>query len=212
MKQNLSRVGFRLRALRRSRHRTQEFLAAACQARGFAVSRSQLARYEIGYTDVPARLIPAFAHVLKVDITDLLPPLGMRVEPQFQPEAVKGRNITGQQIRFFRKRRSWTQRKLAEALQKMGLPVTRDIIANIETQRAEVTDCQLVGFASALRVSLHSLFPNNRESASYADGLDDNLQTKGQHPIRRKSEPIPNSYTRIVGTIKKFAKRLLSRP
>jgi transcriptional regulator with XRE-family HTH domain len=212
MKQTLSQVGFRLRALRRLRHHTQASLASVCQYRGFPVSRSQLARYEIGYADVPARFIPVLAYVLRADITDLLPPLGMRVEPSFKPEAVKGRNLTGQQIRFFRRQRKWTQQKLAEALQKMGLPITRHVIANIETLRTEVTDCQLVCFAAALRVSVHSLFPNSRHSASSADALDDNLQTNRQHPIRHKSEPIPNPYARIVGTIKRFAKRLLPRP
>lgn len=42
----------------------------------------------------------------------------------------------------------------------MGIPVTRDIIANIETQRCPVTDCQLFFFARVLGVSWTSLFPN----------------------------------------------------
>lgn len=82
MKKTLSKVGFRLRALRHSRRWTQETLAAACQARGFAVTRAKLAKYEIGLAEVPAHFIPIFAHVLKVDITDLLPPIGGKSNAQ----------------------------------------------------------------------------------------------------------------------------------
>ena len=85
MKRTLSQVGFRLRALRRSRHRTQESLAAACQQRGFAVTRAKLAKYEVGLTEVPARFIPVFAHILKADITDLLPPIGGQFESEVDP-------------------------------------------------------------------------------------------------------------------------------
>jgi transcriptional regulator with XRE-family HTH domain len=58
----------------------------------------------------------------------------------------KAKNLTGQKIRFFRNQRGWTQEALAESLQKMGIPITRHIIANIETQRSSVTDCQIGGF------------------------------------------------------------------
>jgi transcriptional regulator with XRE-family HTH domain len=75
MKQLPSKIGLRLRELRHSRHQTQESLAAECRQRGFAITRTKLAKYEIGMAQVPARFIPIITHILKVDITDLLPPI-----------------------------------------------------------------------------------------------------------------------------------------
>ena len=47
----------------------------------------------------------------------------------------KIKNLTGQKIRLFRKQRGWTQDRLASSLQRLGVPITRSLIANIETQR-----------------------------------------------------------------------------
>jgi transcriptional regulator with XRE-family HTH domain len=84
MKQIPSKIGLRLRELRHSRHQTQESLATECRQRGFAITRTKLAKYEIGMTQVPARFIPIIAHVLKADITDLLPPIWRGRPPEFQ--------------------------------------------------------------------------------------------------------------------------------
>jgi transcriptional regulator with XRE-family HTH domain len=70
----------------------------------------------------------------------------------------KIKNLTGQKIRLFRKQRGWTQDRLATSLQSFGVPITRSIIANIETQRCAVTDCQLARIASTLRVPLLLFF------------------------------------------------------
>lgn len=74
------------------------------------------------------------------------------------PAALK--NLTGANIRLFREKRGWTQQRLAESLQRLGIPITRDVIANIETQRCPVTDWQVVFFARILGVSYSSLFPD----------------------------------------------------
>lgn len=63
-------------------------------------------------------------------------------------------------IRQCREKRGWTQYQLAELFRKMGIPITRYIIANIETQRCPVTDYQLVFFARVLGVSWAVLLPN----------------------------------------------------
>ena len=81
MKPHLTQIALRLQALRKSRHQTQESLAAKCRYYGFPISRCQLARYEIGMTNVLAQFIPIAAHVLNVDITDLLPPVSGQVKP-----------------------------------------------------------------------------------------------------------------------------------
>jgi transcriptional regulator with XRE-family HTH domain len=70
------------------------------------------------------------------------------------------KNLTGLMIRQFREKRGWTQYQLADSFRKMGVPITRCIIANIETQRCPVTDCQLALFARILGVSWKSLFPD----------------------------------------------------
>jgi transcriptional regulator with XRE-family HTH domain len=81
MKQNLSEIGFRLRALRKARLLTQESLAFRCQAKGCPVTRNIVARYELGMTVVPARFIPTLADILNANITDLLPPIARQPHP-----------------------------------------------------------------------------------------------------------------------------------
>jgi transcriptional regulator with XRE-family HTH domain len=80
-----------------------------------------------------------------------------RTQAQMRPGA---KNLVGFQIRLFRERRGWTQRRLAECFKKEGILVTRDMIASIETHRCAVTDYQIVFFARALGVSWKSLFPH----------------------------------------------------
>ena len=171
-----SQVGLNLRKQRRLCRQTQHVLATGCQRYGTPITREMLAHYECGQADVPARYIPIIAHVLGVAITDLLPPID-DVKPriisnrrfdsrQLLPQAAnrktaKVKNLTGQKIRQFRTNRRWTQAKLASKLQNMGVCITRNVVANIETQRRSVNDWQLACFAKALRIPLQSLLPDN---------------------------------------------------
>ncbi len=184
MKQNLSQVGFRLRALRQSRHWTQACLAAACQQKGFPVSRCQLARYEVGIADVPARFIPVIAYVLKADITDLLPPIGGQFESKPAPTLARIRNLTGQQIRAFRRNRKWSQSKLAGVIRTMGAPMTREIIANLEMRRTRVKDYDLVLVAKALQVPLRSLLPDEAGTTDFSDVF--NVASQSQNPLEAR--------------------------
>jgi transcriptional regulator with XRE-family HTH domain len=70
------------------------------------------------------------------------------------------KNLVGSQIRQLREKRGWTQKQLSESFKKAGIPISRDIIASIETQRCAVTDYQIVFFARVLGASWKSLFPN----------------------------------------------------
>jgi transcriptional regulator with XRE-family HTH domain len=160
MKQIPCKIGLRLRALRQSRKQTQASLAKECRQRGFAVTREKLAKYEIGLTQVPACLIPIIAHVLKADITDLLPPVGREDRPNSKTAPMRARNLSGKKIQFYRKKRKWTQRQLASVLRTMGISTTRETIANVESQRTRVRDYQLVYFAKALQIPLESLLPD----------------------------------------------------
>ena len=177
----ISSVGSRLLAIRKAQNMTQFWLSSQCRLNGLPVSRQMLTHYERGRAKVPARFIPILAHVLGVAVTDLLPPIDAAIAPTHKvngktntngfgmPEAEDHnsserrnypeiKNLTGQNIRWLRKSRKITQHRLADVFQKMGIPITRSIIANIETQRCSVTDFQLVGFTRALQVPLQSFF------------------------------------------------------
>jgi transcriptional regulator with XRE-family HTH domain len=211
MKQTLSQAGFRLRALRRSRHRTQESLAAECRQCGFAVTRQKLANYEIGLTDVPARFIPIIARILEVDITDLLPPIGGNSESQHASVRTNVRNLTGQQIRAFRRNRKWSQSKLATAIQEMGAPMTREIIANLETQRTRVKDYELVLFAKALKIPVDSLFAGSANLTDATHVLRRNAALGNPFPNPNKTRSISRPFALIARKIRKFAKRLIAQ-
>jgi transcriptional regulator with XRE-family HTH domain len=209
MKQIPSKIGLRLRELRQSRRQTQESLSLECRQRGFAITRTKLAKYEIGMTQVPACFIPVLAYVLKVDVTDLLPPINRRAEPRFVAEQTN-KNLAGQRIRSFRKKRKWTQHGLASVFQKMGVPITREIIANVETQRSRVKDYQLILFAKALQVPLISLFPDGAGTTNSPNVLNNNPQSQNPLEARRRNGQF-SPFTRMARKIGKFAKRLITR-
>ncbi len=209
MKQIPSKIGLRLRELRQSRRKTQESLALECRQRGFAITRAKLAKYEIGMTQVPACFIPILAYVLNVEVTDLLPPVARRTEPQFVAEQTN-KNLAGQRIRSFRKKRKWTQHGLASVFQKMGVPITREVIANMETQRSRVKDYQLILFAKALQVPLISLFPDGAGTANSPDVFNNNPQSKNPLEARRRNGQF-NPFSHMARKIGKFAKRLVTR-
>jgi transcriptional regulator with XRE-family HTH domain len=71
-------------------------------------------------------------------------------------------NVIGQNVAKFRYQRNWTQDELVAKLQLLGCNMTRDILANIETQRRIVTDVQVRFFAEVFGVPLAELFPATR--------------------------------------------------
>jgi transcriptional regulator with XRE-family HTH domain len=68
-------------------------------------------------------------------------------------------NLVGPNIVKFRWERDWTQEELASRLQVNGCYMTRDMIANIESQRRCVFDYQLDAFAEVFGVTRDELFP-----------------------------------------------------
>lgn len=98
------------------------------------------------------------------------------------------KNLTGLMIRQFREKRGWTQYQLADSFRKMGVLITRCIIANIETQRCPVTDCQLLCFARVLGVSWASLFPDK----TTLDKFMPRLATKNLGLTGKKKHPRNN--------------------
>jgi transcriptional regulator with XRE-family HTH domain len=210
MKHIISKAGFRIRAFRKSRKKTQDSLAAECRQDGFPVTREKLANYELGRTDVPAWLIPIVAQVLEVDIVDLLPPIGKRVEPKFTLELAKAKNLAGPKIRFIRKKRQWTQCELAAEFEKMGVRITRQIIANVETQHCALTDLQLLFFAKALQVPLRSLVPDKAATTGFPDVFNATSQTQNPLDARwRNKPPMLSPFIRMAQKLGKIANRLI---
>jgi transcriptional regulator with XRE-family HTH domain len=70
-------------------------------------------------------------------------------------------NLIGPQVRKWRTKRGWSQEALAVRLQLRGWNVGRDSLANLESQRRRVPDCELIFLAKVLGVSLAELFPKN---------------------------------------------------
>jgi transcriptional regulator with XRE-family HTH domain len=68
------------------------------------------------------------------------------------------RNITGRGIAYVRSEQNLSQEILAAKLQCEGLDISRDVLANIETGRAEVKDDFLPFFQRALGVPIVRFF------------------------------------------------------
>jgi len=159
---------------------------------------------------VPARFIPVFAYVLKADITNLLPPIGGQFESKPAPTLARIRNLTGQQIQAFRRKRKWSQSKLAGVIRTMGAPMTREIIANLETRRTRVKDYDLVLVARALQIPVDSLFLCEARATNFPDAFNDNPQSQNPLEARRRNGQL-NPFTRMARKFGKFAKRLITR-
>jgi transcriptional regulator with XRE-family HTH domain len=88
-------------------------------------------------------------------------------------------NVIGQNVAKFRYQRNLTQEELVAKLQLLGCYMTRDILANIETQRRIVTDIQVRFFAEAFGISLSELYPVKRREDNRTMWLADQRQPRG---------------------------------
>ena len=75
-------------------------------------------------------------------------------------------NVIGQNVAKFRYQRNWTQEELVAKLQLLGCYMTRDILANIETQRRIVSDIQVWFFAGVFQIPIPELFPVKRREGA----------------------------------------------
>jgi transcriptional regulator with XRE-family HTH domain len=107
-------------------------------------------------------------------------------------------NVIGQNVAKFRYQRGWTQDELVGKLQLLGCYMTRDILANIETQRSIVTDKQIEFFAEIFGIKEGSLFPDKRRFSGRLVGLDMKVVTRRPCPNRR-----PRSRARLAHPAKK---------
>jgi transcriptional regulator with XRE-family HTH domain len=124
---------------------------------------------------------------------------------------LKVKNLTGQKIRLYRKQQGWTQNMLAASLQKTGVPITRHIIANIETRCCSVTDCQLAFIAKALRIPLLLFFSNDANPADFNSAFRINPLCEHPFHARRQKRFMQNPLIHITHIIGEFAKRLMAR-
>ena len=68
-------------------------------------------------------------------------------------------NMVGEQVRYYRKKRKYSQKQLSEKLEDMAIYICRGSISRIEDGSRTVTDIELYGLATVLGVSIESLFP-----------------------------------------------------
>ena len=81
-------------------------------------------------------------------------------------------NIIGQAVARLRFERGWTQDLLAARLQCQGADVSRQMLANIESGRTQVTDEHILAFQKVFKVRIVMLFPKS------AQELDERLVTQ----------------------------------
>jgi hypothetical protein len=68
--------------------------------------------------------------------------------------------------------KGWSQDLLVTKMQLLGIYITRDILANIETLRSTATDKQIVVFAEVFGVPVGDLFPPKQKSSGRIVGLN----------------------------------------
>lgn len=68
-------------------------------------------------------------------------------------------NTIGRVIAKLRFQRGWSQKTLAAKVECLGVPMSCEIIANVESGRTKVTAEQLAAFQKAFGVTLVELFP-----------------------------------------------------
>ena len=100
-------------------------------------------------------------------------------------------NVIGPNVAKFRYQRNWTQDDLVGRLQLLGCYMTRDMLANIETQRCIVTDKQIEFFAHVFGVKEGDLFPLKRHFSGQVVGMKTEIATRRRCPNRRPRSRAP---------------------
>ena len=72
-------------------------------------------------------------------------------------------NLVGEKVKYYRKKRKFSQKMLSEKLETMAIYVCRGSISRIEDGSRTVTDIELYGFAKILGVSIEDLFPSDSD-------------------------------------------------
>src|SRR5690242_4700105 len=72
------------------------------------------------------------------------------------------KNVIGRKVAYLRNQQRLSQDELVARLQVIGCDISRDVLANIETQRSPATDKQIEFFAQAFGIKEQALFPDKR--------------------------------------------------
>lgn len=67
-------------------------------------------------------------------------------------------NIVGEKIKYYRKKKKYSQQTLSDKLETMAIYVCRGSISRIEDGSRTVTDIELYGFAKILDVPIEDFF------------------------------------------------------
>ena len=71
------------------------------------------------------------------------------------------KNLIGEQVRFYRIQRGYSQQQLADKLETIVVYIYRGSISCIEDYSRTVTDLELVALAEVLQVSVLDLLPES---------------------------------------------------
>lgn len=70
-------------------------------------------------------------------------------------------NMVGEKVKYYRKKRKFSQKDLSDKLEIMAIYVCRGSISRIEDGSRTVTDIELFGLAKVLGVTINDLFPDD---------------------------------------------------
>ena len=68
------------------------------------------------------------------------------------------RNIIGQNLKFWRKKKAFSQEEFAARLHLLGLNIDRSAISRIESLSREVYDYEIIYFCIVLEISILDLY------------------------------------------------------
>lgn len=68
------------------------------------------------------------------------------------------RNIIGVNLKYWRKKKEFSQEQLAAKLHLLGLNIDRSAISRIESLSREVYDYEIICFCIALKISIYDLY------------------------------------------------------
>ncbi len=96
-------------------------------------------------------------------------------------------NIIGPVVIKLRFERRWSQEVLAARLQCQEVDISRDVLANIESGRTQVTDKHIRALQRAFRVQVIRLFPQSVQELDeqFAKREKDRPRKKPRHPGRK---------------------------
>jgi len=95
----------------------------------------------------------------------------MRLSLRTSRSMTQNANVIGRNVAGLRYQKGWSQDLLVTKMQLLGIYITRDILANIETLRSIATDKQIVVFAGVFGVPVGDLFPPKQKSSGRIVGL-----------------------------------------